>query len=86
VPPATRAFAWWACPCPLPQFQDPAAFAAFLRARGVRFVIVPDDMDRAPWIRAVATGTTTLPGFERHAVLPHEVVLRAMDAGAVRAP
>lgn len=64
-------------PSPLPQLQDPAAFSSFLRARGVRFVVVPDDMDRAPWIRTVATGTATLPGFERYAVLPHEVVLRA---------
>jgi len=73
-------------PSPLPQLQDPAAFSTFVRAHGVRFVIVPDDMDRAPWIRAVATGTATLPGFERHAVLPHEVVLRAAESGGGAAP
>lgn len=66
-------------PSPFPHLQDPEAFAAFVRAHGVRFVVVPKDLDRAPWMRAVSHGQATLPGYQRFRELPEEVVLRAIE-------
>jgi hypothetical protein len=61
-------------PSPLAHAGDPARFASFLSARGVRFIVLSKTWPHPAALRPVALGQGALPGFDRVADLAEDVV------------
>jgi hypothetical protein len=61
-------------PSPIRHMTSTSGFADFMRAQNVRFVVIPKDMMRFPFLGPVVSGQEPLPGYRRAAELTLDVV------------